>query len=151
MEGLVAQAEGRKGLPDQTQKEAIGHALVVVDQGPQGLGQGEGQQVVVDRQALGALALDPGLAGFVLALRTEAMTTGEGEDLVVVAVVAVDGGAAAGLGAAALDGGQGLAMTGQQAGAILGLQFRQEGADDLGQADHAASFQGRTKPFRSCP
>ena len=83
-----------------------------VDQRSQGLGQGEGDQVVVDREEFGALAFQPEFAGRVLALGAEAMTARQGEDLVGLAVVTVDGGGAAGLSAAVADRRQGLALPG---------------------------------------
>ena len=35
--------------------------------------------------------------------------------------------------------------------AVVALQVGQKGLDDLGEADHAASLQRRTKDARSCP
>jgi hypothetical protein len=148
------QPERREGLPGEADEQIIGLALMVVDQRTQGRWQGEGDQVVVDRQELGTLPFEPGLAGLVLALGAEAVAAGQREDLVAVAVVVVDGGGAQCLGAALLDRRQGLAVAGQQPVAVLLLQIREEGLDDLGQADHAASLQRRTKdssrrPWRS--
>lgn len=154
MQGLVAQPERGEGLPGEADEEIIGLALMVVDQRTQGRGQGEGDQVVVDRQELGALPFEPSLAGLVLALGAEAVAAGQREDRVAVAVLAVDGGGAQCLGAALLDRRQGLAVAGQQPAAVLLLQIREEGLDHLGKGDHAASRQRRTKdssrrPWRS--
>jgi hypothetical protein len=81
----------------------------------------------------------------VLTLRTEAVTPGERDDLMGVAVVAVDRRRARGLDAAVQEGVQGVAVAGQQTAAVLCRQFEQEGLDDLGEADHAASLQRSTK------
>ena len=46
---------------------------------------------------------------------------------------------------------KGLALAGQQAAAVVAFQIGQKGVDDLGEADHAASLQRRTKDSKSCP
>ena len=94
-----------------------------VNQRTPGCRQGEGDQVVVRREQFGALPLQPELSGRVLALRAEAMTARQWDDRMSPAVVAMDGGGPAGLGAAAFDGREGLALAGQEAATVVALQI----------------------------
>ena len=145
LQRLVVQSELRKGLPAELDQQIVGLTLVRADQRTQLGRQGKGDQVVIDRQQLGSLPLEPLLHRLVLALGTSAMAAREQERILMAARVAMDGRRAARLGAALKDRRQGIALPREQPLAVLRLQLRQKGCRHLGQADHAASFQRRTK------
>ena len=94
-----------------------------VNQHTHGRRQGKANHLIVRREQLGALTLQPQLAGRMLALGAEAMTARQRHDRISPARVAVDGGGAAGRGAAAFDGREGLPLAGQQAVAVVALQL----------------------------
>ena len=100
---LVVHAELGQGLPSKLDQQIIGRALVGVDQGTQLERQGEGDQVVIDRQQLGPLSLQPLLDRLVLALGASTVAAREWEGIGVLAGVAMDCCRAARLGATAQD------------------------------------------------
>ena len=113
LQGLVVQAELGKGLPGELDQQVVGIALVRVDERTQLGRQGEGDQVVIHRQQLGPLSLEPVLHRLVLALGASAMAAGERERIIVPAIVAMDGRRSAFLGATAPDRRQRSAMSRQ--------------------------------------
>jgi hypothetical protein len=56
LQGWITQAEVGKALPTEADQQIVGLALMVEDQGAERRGEGEGDQLIVDRQELGALA-----------------------------------------------------------------------------------------------
>ena len=92
-------AEVRQGRPHRLEQQAIDHLGVDLDPAVEGVGQGEDQVMVCDRQDRRALALDPVVGGPVLAAWAMAVTAGVIEEGAISALVARQGKAAQGGGA----------------------------------------------------
>jgi len=146
----IPAGKGVHRLPGGFEQQVVAAALLAPEQRPQLGRHREGDQEVLHRQQLGQLPLDPALAVRVLAVGAAAVAAGVGNLEAVVAVAAAEHHQVAALAAAAAHRLQGLAMAGQQLGAMQPLQFALVAVDHLGEEHHhTPSCQRSWKPSSS--
>jgi hypothetical protein len=123
LEPGISAGQGVHRLPGRSEQQVVGGSLLVPAQSPQLRRHREGDQEVLHRQQPGLLPLNPALAVVVLAVGATAMAAGMGNLEAVLTVAALQHPLVTALAAAAPHGLQGLAVTGQQLGAMEALQF----------------------------
>jgi len=99
VQALGVLTEGGQGRPHRLEQQGVDDLGVDLDPAVEGVGQGEDQVMVGDRQDRRALALDPVFAGLALAARAMAVTAGVIEKRAIPALVTLQGEAAQGGGA----------------------------------------------------
>jgi hypothetical protein len=143
----VVAYEGAHRLPARADQVIVERLLVGPHQRAQRLGDGKGQQEIGCRHLLGELTLEPLLTLVMLTVRAGTMAAGVRDKLRVAAVPALRPHQGAGRGAAALQGVQGVELTGQDRLAVRGPIVRLEGGDDGGEQDHFTPLQWMEKPL----
>ena len=134
LELAVVQGKLVQRVPGTFHQLGVDHALVVAGQFAQLGRQGEGdEEVRPGHQTLG-LALDPALALEVLAMRAVAVAAGVWHHALRGAATALGQHAGPQVGAAALEGGQGLQLAGRCA--VLGQEVGLKALHPCGQGDH---------------
>ena len=118
-----------------SEQEVVEELLVGADQSAQLSGDGEGDQIIRQRQESATLSVQPRGGIGVATLRTGPMVAGVISKVELAAIAAEQ--LAAQRGSAAADnGGDGASMGGEQPGAKLPLIRRPVPAQDFGQCDH---------------
>lgn len=141
----VVLAERAQCVPGAVHQSGVEQALMLPNQRAQLGGQGERDQEVAPRHQCLGLTLNPALALKVLAVRAIAVATGMRHYGLLTAVATLGQHGWTQAGAAVLHGIQGLALTGQRAGAVLRQVIGSKAFDDAGQRNHLTLPQFRVK------
>jgi hypothetical protein len=142
----IAAGKAVDRLPGGFKQQIIGRPLLGPEQSPQLRRYRDGDHEIVNRQQFGFLALQPLLAFVVLAVGAAAVTTGMGENCLMVAAVAFQHHDAAVLIAAAAHGLQISMMAWQKLLAVVLFQIAAIAIDQISKEDHQMSSQRRAKP-----
>jgi hypothetical protein len=133
--------EGLQCFGGGAHERRVDRARVVLHQAVEGVGQGEDEMEVLNRQQLELSRIDPGAALGGAAFRAVAIAAGVVADLGVAAPVALIDMAAEGVGAAGLDGVQGTALL--EARVVTGAVVVAVAAHDIGQLERGRLVVGR--------
>ncbi len=139
--------EGFERFPAATDHQVIKYALMLPSQRTQFFGQGEGQQKILGRHLFFELPFQPLLAFVVLAMGTVAVAAGMRDEHLFFAAVALRPHHRALRGTTLFQGGQRLALTGQQRVLIRRQEIGFKALDDRREQHHLTLRQSMAKPF----